>query len=64
MKCNVGKTDKIIRVILGVAIIAVGIYYKSWWGAIGLIPLLTGLAGNCLLYKPFGISTCKTDKNS
>ncbi|WP_351125036.1 DUF2892 domain-containing protein, partial [Shewanella sp. T24-MNA-CIBAN-0130] len=35
MKCNIGKTDKIIRVILGACIIAVGVYYQSWWGAVG-----------------------------
>jgi hypothetical protein len=62
MKCNIGKTDKIIRLIVGVVIIAVGIFYKSWWGAVGLIPLLTALSGFCLLYVPFKISTVKEKK--
>lgn len=60
MKCNVGKVDKIFRVIIGVVIIALGFYYKSWWGAIGLIPLITAALGWCPLYLPFGLSTCKT----
>ena len=61
MKCNVGKIDKIVRIVLGLAIIAVGVYFKSWWGAVGLIPIVTAGCGNCPLYTPFGISTCKTD---
>ena len=59
MKCNVGKTDRIIRVILGVGIIAIGIYLKSWWGAIGVIPIITAAIGWCPAYLPFGISSCK-----
>ena len=58
MKKNIGKTDKIIRVILGLAIGAVGIYFQSWWGLLGLIPILTAIIGTCGLYLPFGISTC------
>lgn len=59
MKCNVGKADKIIRILLGLAIGAVGFYFKSWWGIIGLIPVVTALFNWCPLYLPFGISTCR-----
>ena len=59
MKNNVGKTDRIIRVILGAGIIAVGVYVQSWWGAIGVIPLFTASIGWCPAYLPFGISSCK-----
>jgi hypothetical protein len=59
MKCNVGKTDRIIRVIVGVGIIAIGVYLKSWWGAIGVIPIITATIGWCPAYLPFGISSCK-----
>ncbi len=62
MKCNVGGTDRIIRIILGVVIILAGVYFQSWWGVIGLIPLITGLIRWCPAYIPFGFSTCKTDK--
>jgi len=61
MKCNMGKTDRILRGIVGVAVIAAGVYYQSWWGAIGAIPLGTALLGWCPAYLPFGISSCKTD---
>jgi hypothetical protein len=58
MQCNVGKTDRIIRVLLGLVLIAVGIYFNSWWGAIGIIPLFTAAIGWCPLYVPFGLSSC------
>lgn len=59
MKKNMGKADRWIRAIIGVAIIAAGIYFKSWWGLIGIIPLGTALISTCPLYLPFGISTKK-----
>lgn len=59
MQCNVGNTDKVIRLVLGAAIIAAGVYYQSWLGAIGLVPIATALIGWCPAYLPFGISTCK-----
>lgn len=60
MKANVGGFDKIVRYVAGIVIIFLGIYFKSWWGVIGLIPLLTALIGWCPLYAPFKISTKKT----
>jgi len=61
MKKNMGKGDRILRLILGIVIIVVGIYYQSWWGAIGLIPLLTAAINWCPLYVPFKISTKKSE---
>ena len=61
MKCNMGKTDRMLRGIVGAAVIGIGFYYQSWWGAIGAIPLGTALLGWCPIYMPFGISSCKTD---
>ena len=31
MKSNVGKPDKNIRIVLGIIIVAAGVYFKSWW---------------------------------
>lgn len=59
MSCNVGGVDRVVRVVLGVAILAAGFYFRSWLGAIGLVPLGTALAGWCPLYLPFGASTCR-----
>jgi len=62
MKKNVGSIDRVIRIVLGIVIIALGIYYKSWWGVIGIVPLLTATMNRCLVYLPFGISTCKIEE--
>jgi len=59
MNKNVGNTDKTLRIILGIVIIALGFYFKSWWGVIGLVPLLTAFIGWCPAYAPFKISTVK-----
>ncbi len=60
MKKNVGKADKVIRIILGLVIVVLGFVYSSWWGLIGLIPLGTAFMGFCPLYAPFKISTNKS----
>lgn len=60
MKRNMGGVDRVIRVVLGAGIIAAGVYFKSWWGAIGAVPLVTAVVGWCPAYLPFGISTCRT----
>jgi hypothetical protein len=59
MKPNVGTTDRIVRLVLGVVIIVVGIIFNSWWGLIGVLVFLTGLLGRCGVYLPLGINTCK-----
>lgn len=58
MKQNVGSIDKMIRVIAGLAILTAGLYYQTWWGAVGVLPLLTAAMGWCPPYALFGISTC------
>jgi len=63
---NVGKIDKVIRVVLAVALGVFGVLNIStglWWvGLIGLLPLGTALVGTCPVYLPFGITTIKTEK--
>lgn len=59
MKANVGGVDKIVRIVAGLAIIGLGFVFKSWWGALGIIPLATGLLNFCPAYCPLGISTCR-----
>jgi hypothetical protein len=58
MKFNVGGFDRILRLIAGLVILGAGYYYKSWWGLIGIIPILTGTFRFCPAYLPFGLSTC------
>ena len=61
MKINVGKPDRTVRIIVGIIILAAGYYYQSWWGAIGAVPLLTGIFNFCPAYVPFKISTAKKE---
>lgn len=59
MKKNIGKIDKTLRIVLGLAIIAYGIIEQTYLGVIGLVPLFTGVISWCPLYCPFKISSCK-----
>jgi len=59
MTKNVGGFDKTFRILAGLGGIAAGLYFQSWWGAVGLVPLLTGAIGWCPLYAPFGLSSAK-----
>ena len=59
MKTNVGNSDRIIRFILGAVIIALGFYFKSWWGVVAIVPILTGLLNFCPIYNIIGVSTKK-----
>jgi len=54
---NMGSMDRIIRIVVGVIVIILGIAFKSLWGGLGLIMLLTSAVGWCPLYAPFKIST-------
>jgi Inner membrane protein YgaP-like, transmembrane domain len=60
MKLNVGSADRVIRIIVGVAICAAGWYYHAWWGLVGLVPIATAAIGWCPAYLPFKISTNKS----
>jgi hypothetical protein len=57
MKSNVGSADKVIRFILGAAIILIGFIFKSWWGVVGVIVILTAVLNFCPLYALIGFST-------
>jgi|ABPT01.1.fsa_nt_gi hypothetical protein len=59
IQCNVGKADRVIRVIAALAILGVGVYLRTWWGLLGLILLVTAAIGWCPLYRLIGVSTCK-----
>lgn len=59
MQFNVGTTDRILRVIVGILILGLGYFYGSWLGLIGIVPILTGIVRFCPAYLPFGISTCE-----
>lgn len=61
---NEHRVERVIRVVLGLALLSlVFIGPQSYWGLIGIVPLATGLIGTCPLYSMLGISTCPRDGN-
>jgi hypothetical protein len=59
-KTNEGTIDRVLRVLVGLALIAIAfVGPQTPWGWVGLVPLLTGLVGTCPLYTVLGIRTCK-----
>ncbi len=63
MRKNMGKVDRTLRAILGIIAIGLGLYFQSWWGAIGLIFLITATISWCPIYVPFNFSTQKSEAN-
>lgn len=61
-KVNEGTADRAIRVVLGVALIALAVTKGMTWAWIGVVPVLTGLTGICPLYSLLGINTCGVKK--
>ena len=57
MKKNIGSADKMIRIVLGVGIAALGIYLKSWWGLVAIVPLATAFINWCPAFSLLGISS-------
>ncbi len=56
---NVGGIDRILRIVVGLVLIAlVFVGPQTVWGWVGVVPLLTGLIGWCPPYSLLGINTC------
>jgi hypothetical protein len=62
MSKNVGGIDRILRIVVGLALIVAALTgVVGVWGWIGVVPLLTGAIGWCPAYLPLGIKTCKSE---
>jgi hypothetical protein len=60
MYCNIGRTDRLLRIIIGIALIGLAAFEVIGpWGWIGILPLITGVMGVCSAYSLFGINTLK-----
>ncbi len=58
MKLNVGGIDRILRIVVGAALVGATVMgMLPVWGWIGVIPLATGLVGFCPLYPLVGVNT-------
>ena len=60
MKTNVGSVDRVIRVIIGLALLSLLFLGKGeirWLGLIGMVPLLTAFVSFCPMYSILGVSS-------
>jgi len=67
MTQNVGGIDRILRIVVGLALIVLAATGNiGVWGWLGVIVLATGVVGICMPYTLFGFSTCaiKTDPDT
>jgi hypothetical protein len=56
---NEHLVDRVVRVVLGLAVLALTVVGPgTLWGLLGLVPLVTGLVGSCPIYTLAGLSTC------
>lgn len=63
MKTNVGGIDRILRIVLGLVLIALTLTGTiGVWGWVGVVPLVTAAFGFCPLYTVLGFSTCPMKK--
>ncbi len=46
MNLNVGRAEQVVRIIVGMALLALTVVGpRTWWGLVGIVPLVTGLWG-------------------
>ena len=58
MEANVGKTDRMIRIVVGIALLSlIFVGPKTMWGLVGLVPLATAFINFCPAYKLLGVNT-------
>jgi len=62
MKCNIGKTERIIRVAGGLLLTGAGIFIGGLWAILGVIGTLTGLVGWCPVSAVLGLSSCRDNE--
>ena len=55
---NIGNLDRLLRVLVGLTLIALAASSQiGAWGYLGIVPLLTGIVAWCPLYRLLGIAT-------
>ncbi len=64
MECNIGKTDKIIRFILGFIFLWLGLQFNALFYILSIIFFATAIIGFCPINKLLKINTCKKENKS
>jgi hypothetical protein len=64
MKANVGNIDRVVRIVVGLALIGLAIAGTiGLWGYIGIVLVLTGLVRVCPAYSLLGFNTGAAGKS-
>jgi hypothetical protein len=61
MKLNIGDTERVLRIVVGLLLLAAVLLAEGgarWLGLVGIVPLLTGAFGYCPLYAVLRFNTC------
>jgi multidrug transporter EmrE-like cation transporter len=64
MNRNIGTVDRVLRIIVGLALLAFALGYiapgsaYAWLGWIGVMPILTAIFSFCPAYTLFRMNTC------
>ncbi|HEY0274802.1 MAG TPA: DUF2892 domain-containing protein [Paenirhodobacter sp.] len=61
MEPNVGGIDRVLRAVIGLALLSLILWVQGparWWGLLGLLPLGSVIVRYCPLYTLIGFSTC------
>ncbi len=65
MKSNIGRTERIVRIVVGIGILSLAfVGPRASWAYLGALPLLSGLVGWCPPYALLGISTVRASKKA
>jgi hypothetical protein len=65
MTSNVGGIDRVLRIVVGIAVLALFFVLEGnarYWALVGLVPLFTGVFQTCPLYSVIGVNTCPMKK--
>jgi len=65
MVVNVGSVDRVLRIVMGIAVLSLFFMLQGntrYWGLLGLVPLFTGVFRFCPAYSLIGVNTCPMNK--
>ena len=63
MKCNIGKTERLIRIVTGILLVGAGIFIGGLWALLGVAVMMTAIVSWCPARAVFGRSSCRTDES-
>jgi hypothetical protein len=59
MERNESKTDRVIRLVIGLIALYLSFFHSAWWLILAVPAIITSITGYCHIYKILKISTLK-----